>query len=377
MSPERVAVEEGAEQPSHRAIDNGNPTVYKPKWLVLDDTNIDLITSATLFTTVLATCVSVLLLGLTATPTLAIPAAAAALLLPLRLFLPRPQPPRGLVLITGASSGIGAELSYIFAAKGHDLVLVGRNEEQLSAVKRNVEEKYGRKASTISVDLSLPGAAKKLYEHVHNAGLKVDVLVNGAGLGGAGDTIEQPIELAERMTQLNCTSLVQLTQLFGRDMMERGYGWMLQISSVGGWMASPGQNIYHATKHYVRAFSEALSVELRAYPGVVNTQLMPGPVQTQFITRAHAEETFMMGASGAVEDPKAVAMAGYNGLCKGKRMVFSSWNAAFTAMTEQLVPRSVHLTLAAIANAPTRGKARATPPEKDQKVRGKDLEEKK
>jgi short-subunit dehydrogenase len=146
---------------------------------------------------------------------------------------------------------------------------------------------------------------------------------------------------------------------------------------LAGWMASPGQNIYHATKHYVRAFSEALSVELRAYPGIVNTQLMPGPVHTQFITRAHAQEVFMMAASGAVEDPKAVATAGYNGLAKGKRMVFSSWNAAFTALMMQLAPRSVHLTLASLANAPLRGMARAKEPEKNQNKRGDKLEEKK
>jgi short-subunit dehydrogenase len=138
-------------------------------------------------------------------------------------------------------------------------------------------------------------------------------------------------------------------------------------------MASPGQNIYHATKHYVREFSESLSIELRGYPGIVNTQLMPGPTRTQFITRSHAEETVMMAASGAVEDPKSVALAGYRGLCKGKRMVFSSWNAAFTATMMHLMPRSVHLTLASFMNIPLRGVMRARLPEKDQKVRGRDL----
>lgn len=139
-------------------------------------------------------------------------------------------------------------------------------------------------------------------------------------------------------------------------------------------MASPHQNIYHASKHYVRAFSEALSVELRGYPGIVNTQLMPGPTHTQFITRAHAEEVFMMAASGAVEDPKSVALAGYNGLCRGKRMVFSSWNAAGTALMMQLVPRSIHLTFASLMNTPLRNWARATDPIKDQRERAADLE---
>jgi hypothetical protein len=242
MSSAHVGVENGSEnQPSHRAIDNGNPAVFKPKWLVLDDLNIDLIS----FGTILATSLSILFFGVSASIAIS---AAAALILPLRLLLPRPKTPQGLVLITGASSGIGAELSYIFAEKGHDLILVGRNEEQLEAVRKNVIEKFGKTAYTITSDLSLPGAAKDLYEHVTKKGFQVDVLVNGAGLGGAGDTLQQPIELAERMTTLNCTSLVVLTQLFGRDMISRGRGWMLQISSVGGKTFIPNFRCYILTR---------------------------------------------------------------------------------------------------------------------------------
>ncbi|KAH6664303.1 hypothetical protein B0J14DRAFT_523471 [Halenospora varia] len=369
MATARVGLEGNAnagEQPSHNAIDKGNPAHFNPRWFVLDDANIDLIT----FTTTIAALGSFFLFRSSIKLSVLVP---AAIILPLRLWFPRPKTPEGLVLITGASSGIGAELSYIFAERGHELILVGRNEEQLEAVQKNIEDRYGKSAYTISSDLSLPGAAKQLYDHVIKEGYIVDVLVNGAGLGGAGDTFSQPIELVERMTILNCISLVQLTQLFGKDMIERGWGWLLHISSVGGFMASPGQNIYHATKHYVRAFSEALSLELRAYPGIVNTQLLPGPTHTQFITRAHAEETFMMAASGAVEDPKAVALAGYKGLCEGKRMIFSSWNSAFTSLMMQLAPRSVQLTLASIMNAPLRGWARSKKPEKDQKARGSKL----
>ena len=228
MSQARIGDEEGADQqPSHQAIDHGNPAVFKPKWFVLDDVNIDLVS---VITTV-ATLISIFLFRLPAK--LAGPV-AASIIVPLRLFFPRPKPPQGLVLITGASSGIGAELAYIFAEKGHELILVGRNEEQLEAARHNVKEKYGKIAYAITSDLSLPGAAKQLYDHVTRKRFMVDVLVNNAGLGGAGDTFEQPIELAERMTTLNCISLVQLTQLFGRDMIKRGRGWMLHVSSVGG-----------------------------------------------------------------------------------------------------------------------------------------------
>ncbi len=225
---DRVGVQEGAEQqPSHAAIDNGNPTIFKPKYFVLDDINIDLISVTLTF----ATFASIFVLGFSALPAVVL---GSTIIVALRTFFPRSTAPQGLVLITGASSGIGAELSYIFAEKGHDLILVGRNEEQLEAVKKNVKDKYDRVAYTIAADLSVAGAPKELYDRVVSEGFTVEVLVNSAGLGGAGDTFEQPIELAERMIMLNCVALTQLTQLFGRDMTDRGRGWMLQISSVGG-----------------------------------------------------------------------------------------------------------------------------------------------
>jgi hypothetical protein len=228
MAPNPVAVSKGSEQqPSYSAIDHGNPAIFKPKYLVLDDINIDLIS-------VILAVASLCSVFTSHVSSIKAFVAAAAVIVPLRAFFPRPKNPEGLVLITGGSSGIGAELAYIFANRGHDLVLVGRNEEQLDAVKRNVEQKYSRNVDTIASDLSVAGAAKQLYEHVTNKGLEVSVLVNNAGLGAAGDTLEQPIDIAERMITLNCITLVQLTQLFGQDMAQRGRGWILQNSSVGG-----------------------------------------------------------------------------------------------------------------------------------------------
>ncbi|KAI9768038.1 MAG: hypothetical protein M1839_004301 [Geoglossum umbratile] len=151
MPEAHIADKEGAEQqPSHSAIDCGNPAKFKPKYLVLDDINVDLISisvAAFSFLFVLFPYFS----GIKAL------LIAAAIILPLRFFFPQPTTPQGLALITGASSGIGAELSYIFAERGHDLILVGRNEEQLAAVKRNVEQKkMGKIVHIVASDLSLP-----------------------------------------------------------------------------------------------------------------------------------------------------------------------------------------------------------------------------
>lgn len=209
--------------PSREHIDDFNSARQDPKYLVLDDINIDLITVFTVATSV----ISIFLLNFSSFKVLAL---AAAILVPLRAFLPQPTTPKGLTLITGASSGIGAELAYIFARNGHDLILVGRNEDQLDAVRKNIKTN----AHVVVTDLSAPGAPKKLYEHVKSQGYVVSVLVNDAGLGHGGDSMNQSAELSEQMIALNCTAVVVLTQLFGKDMIQRGEGWILQVSSIVG-----------------------------------------------------------------------------------------------------------------------------------------------
>lgn len=220
----------GDAEPRTRKFDSGldNPAVYKPKWFVADDVNIDL------FTVVVSTA-SFIAWRFFKVPIVIAAIPLLALVLPLRLFFPLKRPPQGRVLITGASSGIGAELAYIFAQKGNELILVARDKEQLDAVKRNIETKYNGKATTVVADLAIPGNAKVLYDYItQELGLQVDVLVNNAGIGAGGDPMTQSIDLTEKMTYLNCITPVQLIQLFGGDMCKRNKGWMLQVTSVGG-----------------------------------------------------------------------------------------------------------------------------------------------
>jgi hypothetical protein len=213
--------------PSEDAIDNFNSDQQAPNYLVLDDINIDLITTFTVFSSI----ISIFLLRFSTFKTVAL---AAAIILPLRALFPKPTNPEGLALITGASSGIGAELAYIFARNGHDLILVGRNEEQLNAVRQNIKTNV----HLVITDLSEPGAPRKLYEHVKSQGYVVDILCNNAALGHAGDVMMQPEALTERMIALNCIALVNLTQFFGKDMVKRGKGWILQTSSIVGRFTS-------------------------------------------------------------------------------------------------------------------------------------------
>jgi len=228
MAQEHTRIDvDGGKQRSHRVVEDKNPAVFKQRWLVVDDINVELLSIA-------AVAAAVFAIFVLRYPWAGVLPIAAAIVVPLNVFLPLPTTPQGLVLITGGSSGIGAELSYIFASKGHDLIIVGRSDDQLAAVRDNIKQNFGRTVYTVSTDLSIPGSAKKLYDHVKAQGWRVDILVNDAALGASGDTMDQPLELVERMTTLNCITLVQLTQLFGRDMMSQGRGWILQLSSVLG-----------------------------------------------------------------------------------------------------------------------------------------------
>lgn len=233
------------QKPSVATIDHAgsNQAIQRPRYLILDDTNVDLITVLTTTWALLAPFifkVSYLRAALT----------AAAIIVPLRASFPLASKPTGLALITGASSGIGAELAYIFARNGNDVILVARSEDQLNAVKENIKSKWPSRSVYIETsDLSVPGAAKNLYDTVIGKGMVVDILVNNAGVGGAGDVMEQSEDLPETIIYLNCIALVQLTQLFGKDMVKRGKGWILELTSVAGACNLSQQSNYLVCLH--------------------------------------------------------------------------------------------------------------------------------
>lgn len=328
---------------------------YSRKWLIMDDLAVDFISTFIVVAAAIASyCMPSnikYILG-----------ATAIILAPLRAVYPVRKVPKGTALITGASEGIGAQLAYIFASKGNDLILVGRELEHLENVKAKITSQWPqRKVTTISKELSLESSAQDLYDEIKSRGLTVDILCNNAGAGHAGDVMAIPPEVYMRMIGVNCTTLVALTQLYGRDMIRRGSGWILQTSSIAGWVPGPNQSVYHATKHFVRSFNEALYMELRG-TGVTLTQLMPGPVDTQFGARAHMQNTGFFGPAPwlVLEDPRVVALSGYNGLCRQKRMVFSTWTTAVQGVIgHHFLPRCISILLGQVLNMPTPWEHRA------------------
>lgn len=217
-------------------------------------------------------------------------------------------------LITGASSGIGKELARIHAEKGGDLVIVARRIDKLEELKVELEKKHGIKVTIIAKDLSVPGAAKEIYDEVKNAGIEIDYLLNNAGFGLRGLYHELPWERQQQMMQLNMIALSEMIHLFLPDFVARNSGKILNTSSTASLMAGPLQAVYFATKAYVTSFSNGLAEELHATK-VTISNLMPGATDTEFANTSGLENTSLFDKTFTA---RSVAKDGYRGMISGK-----------------------------------------------------------
>lgn len=222
---------------------------------------------------------------------------------------------RTAALITGASSGIGYELTKRFARDGFDVVLVARDEAQLKRIRDALEGTFNVSVTVIPKDLSRPGAAAELYREVKGNGIEIDILVNNAGFNVYGPFFETSSREELEMIHVNIVALTQLTKLFLPAMLKRNSGKILNVASTAGFTPGPYSAVYCASKAYVLSFSEAIAEEVRG-TGVTVTTLCPGPTKTQFAERANMRNTkiFQGRLSSAVE----VADAGYRGLFQGR-----------------------------------------------------------
>jgi short-subunit dehydrogenase len=216
-------------------------------------------------------------------------------------------------LITGASSGIGKELARYHGARGGDLVLVARNEDQLKALKKEMEYKYGIGVMVVNADLARPEAANQIFAATEQAGLQIDILINNAGVGGHGKFHQRELARDQAMMQVNMVSLVTLTHLYLQGMVERKSGKLLHVASTAAFLPGPLQAVYYASKSFVASFSQAIAQEL-AGTGVTSTALCPGPVATGFAAAGDLDgvKVFDKAASAA-----SVAECGYEAMLRG------------------------------------------------------------
>lgn len=243
-------------------------------------------------------------------------------------------------LITGASGGIGLEFARIHAAYKYDLVLVARNETKLSKIRAEIEKEFGVTVWIFPADLTLVESIPSLLEFIEKKNIRVNHLINNAGIGVYGKFHETTMEANKKLIDLNINALVSLTHAIGEIMVKNGSGKILNVASTAAFMPGPYMSVYFASKAFVLSFGEAVNMELEG-TGVRVTTLCPGPTETGF-----EDETDGMKASGLfskqkVASPRDVAKDGYFAMMNNQSLIISgSLNKAATFFI-RFTPRSL------------------------------------
>lgn len=256
-----------------------------------------------------------------------------------------PQPgQQTTVVITGASSGIGAELVRGLARRGFPLLLVARRRDRLDQLAEEMHTEYGVAAEVLPLDLSDSRARGKLADRLRAE--PIAGLCNSAGFGTSGVFHELPVERESEEVTLNALVLMELTHAVLPGMVERGAGAVMNIASIAGFQPLPYMAVYSATKAFVQTFSEAVHEELHG-TGVSVTALCPGPVPTEWAEIANAER---FSIPVAQVSPHEVAEAAIGGMLAGRRSVVPGVVPKVVSTGGRFAPRSVLLPAIRIGN---------------------------
>ncbi|WP_435591190.1 SDR family NAD(P)-dependent oxidoreductase [Nocardia sp. bgisy118] len=190
-----------------------------------------------------------------------------------------------LTLVTGASSGIGAEFARQLARRGSDLVLVARREDRLEALAAELEAAHGVAVTVLACDLAEPGAAARLATQLHDRGLRLTGLVNNAGFGTHAPFIHEDPEQIRTEIALDVQAVVELTRTFIDDLRTSDRGVLVNVASMAAYTPIPRMAVYGAAKAFVLSFTEALWYEHRG-TGLRVLALSPSATRTEFFDTA-------------------------------------------------------------------------------------------
>jgi short-subunit dehydrogenase len=242
-------------------------------------------------------------------------------------------------LITGASSGFGLEFARLFAKDHHDLVITARPGSDLSKIALEIEKKYAVRVLPIEIDLSEENAAKKLYDQIKEKDLNVYFLINNAGIGSFGRFADNSFQKEHELLQLNVVALAELCHHFIPDMVKGGGGKILNLASIAAFQPGAYYATYFSSKAFVLLFSEALALEYKK-DNITVTTLCPGVSRTNFFNRAGMKTSSWL-MKLYLGEARKVALAGYNGLLKGKTLVTPGMRNKLVAQSYRWLPRKV------------------------------------
>ncbi|MEP6925518.1 MAG: SDR family oxidoreductase [Pyrinomonadaceae bacterium] len=238
-------------------------------------------------------------------------------------------------LITGASGGIGEAFARRLASEKHNLCLVARSGDKLSALCDELKSKHDIEANFVALDLTAHQSDAILFEETEKRGLQIEWLINNAGFGNFGDFANNDLEKELAMIDLNVRVLVALTHRYLQPMRARKGGVIINVSSTASFQPVPFMATYAATKAFVTSFSEALWEENRQF-GIKVLALCPGGTETNFFNAAgvNGEKLPMRG----LETPEAVVETAMQGIAGGDSHVISGWGNYFLANAGNIVP---------------------------------------
>lgn len=252
---------------------------------------------------------------------------------------------RRTALITGASSGFGVEFAKLFAQDGFDLVLVARTQAPMEALADELRSAHGITATVVAKDLSAERAGLALAADLAERGIQVDALVNNAGFAQYGPFVEADPDELHQMVSVNVVALTELTRALVPGMVERRWGRIVHLGSVGSFAAAPMTGAYAATKAYVLSLSLAMAEELTG-TGVTVTALCPGPTATGFQARAEMADSKLI-AGRDLDSAEEVVRAGYAAMKKGRPYVVTGSTSKLFAFGSRFLPRTTSAKIAA------------------------------
>lgn len=220
-------------------------------------------------------------------------------------------------LITGASSGIGAEYARQLAAKGHNVIIVSNQAEANAAIADELSSQYGVTATPLYADLSKGDAAESIYEACQEMDAEVDILVSNAGVLHFGQFVNVSEQYIDFITALHCTTPMKLCRLFARDMCARRHGHILIMCSMTAWTPYPTMSLYGSTKASLKSFAQSLWYELRSY-GVKVTTVFPGAVDTPLYNLPDSRRR-LFRSLGVMMSARDLARNGLKAMKRGRR----------------------------------------------------------
>jgi uncharacterized protein len=240
-------------------------------------------------------------------------------------------------LVTGASYGIGEAFARELAKLGMNLVLTARSRDRLDALCEELQSQYKVNTLMIEADLASQSAPEEIFLATENRGLQIDLLINNAGFGAAGDFADLPLAHQLDMIQVNVNALVALSHMYLQSMIKRRAGAIIQVASTASFQGVPYMAIYAATKAFILNFSEGLWGECREY-GVRVLALCPGPTATQFQVVAGTSHLRRPQKMQTAEDVVHVAM---RALSQNRGVAISGLSNRAMVSVERLLPRSL------------------------------------